>query len=226
MLLLPYWSILVIIFPQLIITEARVWNVILCFREKYNSVRISLDKVKYVNITSKEEQKCFMTEFELDNATKPSFAESDKGCPMDDDHHGLLVSPQQVLPGDDCTLAELQDLHETTCYPGLPSAQKTSHLAMVDIHYKLHLQDKVTRTTMDDGKNFVKAFMQFGTETESFPNTPETATDLDKEGVEDEDLDMDPKVGQTHSTEAADSILKEVSGPGTLPMTLLPSKTC
>ncbi|XP_029651397.1 uncharacterized protein LOC115224679 [Octopus sinensis] len=79
MMLLLYWSILVIIFPQLIITKATMWSVMLHFDSKYKFVHISLDKVKYVNITSEKEQGNFNTEFELDNATKPSFVESDTG---------------------------------------------------------------------------------------------------------------------------------------------------
>ncbi|CAI9741502.1 Hypothetical predicted protein [Octopus vulgaris] len=79
MMLLLYWSILVIIFPQLIITKATMWSVMLHFDRKYKFVHISLDKVKYVNMTSEKEQQIFKTEFELDNATKPSFVESDTG---------------------------------------------------------------------------------------------------------------------------------------------------
>ncbi|XP_036369687.1 uncharacterized protein LOC118768046 [Octopus sinensis] len=77
MLLLSYWSILVIIFPYLLLTQATMWNITLCSYKKFNSVRISLDKVKYVNLTSEKDQKCFNTEFELDDATKPSFVEFD-----------------------------------------------------------------------------------------------------------------------------------------------------
>lgn len=34
--------------------------------------------------------------------------------------------------------------------------------AMADIHAEFEIEDKVTRTTTDNGKNFVKAFVQFG----------------------------------------------------------------
>ncbi|XP_014786079.1 uncharacterized protein LOC106880589 [Octopus bimaculoides] len=77
MLGLPFWSILVIIFPCLLFTQATMWNMTLCSLKEFNSVRISLDKVEYVNISSKKAQKCFNTEFELDNTTKPGFAEFD-----------------------------------------------------------------------------------------------------------------------------------------------------
>eukprot|EP00106_Octopus_bimaculoides_P018636 XP_014786078.1 PREDICTED: uncharacterized protein LOC106880587 [Octopus bimaculoides] len=53
--------------------QATMWNVTLYFHRKHSSVRISLDKVKYVNVTSEKEQECFNTEFELDDATRPSF---------------------------------------------------------------------------------------------------------------------------------------------------------
>ncbi|XP_029651412.2 uncharacterized protein LOC115224696 [Octopus sinensis] len=76
MLLLPYWSIFLIISPHFIGTHAATkWNIVLCSRDEHNFVRISLDKIKYVNLTGGNGQKCFNTEFELDDATKPSYLE-------------------------------------------------------------------------------------------------------------------------------------------------------
>jgi hypothetical protein len=73
--------------------------------------------------------------------------------------------------------------------------------AIVDTHYKFHLQDKVTRTTTDNGSNFVKAFVQFGTEAELLPNIPRPAADSDMEGVEDVDIDVDPEAGSMDEVE-------------------------
>ncbi|KAA0198449.1 hypothetical protein HAZT_HAZT010698 [Hyalella azteca] len=73
--------------------------------------------------------------------------------------------------------------------------------AIVDTHYKFHLQDKVTRTTTDNGSNFVNAFVQFGTEAELLPNIPGPAADSDMEGVEDVDIDVDPEAGSMDEVE-------------------------
>ncbi|KAB7500078.1 hypothetical protein Anas_07455, partial [Armadillidium nasatum] len=60
--------------------------------------------------------------------------------------------------------------------------------AMLNTHYKFHLQDKVTRITTDNGRNFVKTFVQFRMETELLVCTPDAATD--SEGVENTNLDV------------------------------------
>ena len=54
--------------------------------------------------------------------------------------------------------------------------------AIINIHYKFHLQDKITRTTTDNGRNFVKAFVQFGTEADLVPNCDENldGSDVDE----------------------------------------------
>ncbi|CAI9723298.1 Hypothetical predicted protein [Octopus vulgaris] len=94
----------------------------------------------------------------------------------------------------------------TTHHPSLISPQRTSHFdvltqAMVDIHYKFHLQDKMARTMTDNDKNFVKTFMQFGTEVELLLDIPEAAADLDIEGIKDVNLDVDPKTGDVNKVE-------------------------
>ncbi|CAI9731009.1 Hypothetical predicted protein [Octopus vulgaris] len=83
---------------------------------------------------------------------------------------------------------------------------------MVDIHYKFHLQDKVTKNTTDNGKIFVKAFMQFGTEVELLPDIPEAVADQDMEGVE----DVNPEAGDVDKVKyiSVDTILDESSGLG------------
>ncbi|XP_042229523.1 uncharacterized protein LOC121871369 [Homarus americanus] len=88
--------------------------------------------------------------------------------------------------------------------------------AMVDTHYKFHLQDKVTRTTTDNGSNFVEVFVQFGTEAELLPDIPKPAADPDVEGVENVDLDADPEAGGVDEVEyiSVDSALDESSGLG------------
>ncbi|CAI9725697.1 Hypothetical predicted protein [Octopus vulgaris] len=89
---------------------------------------------------------------------------------------------------------------------------------MVDTRYKFHLQNKVTRTTTDNGKNFVKAFMQFDTEVELLPDIHEAAADPPVEGV---DLDLDLEAGDADEAEyiSVDAVLDESSGLGhNLPM--------
>uniref|UniRef100_A0A3B3XLC6 BED-type domain-containing protein n=1 Tax=Poecilia mexicana TaxID=48701 RepID=A0A3B3XLC6_9TELE len=63
--------------------------------------------------------------------------------------------------------------------------------AMLDTHSKFNLQDKVTRTTTDNGKNFVKAFVQFGAEAEFLPNIPEAAAESEEDWIQ----DVDPEAG-------------------------------
>lgn len=54
---------------------------------------------------------------------------------------------------------------------------------MTEVHSKFSLQDKVTRTTTDNGSNFVKAFVQFGKKPDLLP-TP----DFQEEDIVDSDL--------------------------------------
>jgi hypothetical protein len=42
--------------------------------------------------------------------------------------------------------------------------------AITDVHCKFGNQEKVTRTTTDNGSNFVKSFVQFASQTESLPS--------------------------------------------------------
>uniref|UniRef100_A0A3B5MQN8 BED-type domain-containing protein n=1 Tax=Xiphophorus couchianus TaxID=32473 RepID=A0A3B5MQN8_9TELE len=63
--------------------------------------------------------------------------------------------------------------------------------AMLVTHSKFNLQDKVTRTTTDNGKNFVKRFVQFGAEAEFLPNIPEAAADSEEDWIQ----DVDPEAG-------------------------------
>ncbi|XP_043994868.1 uncharacterized protein LOC122843844 isoform X1 [Gambusia affinis] len=63
--------------------------------------------------------------------------------------------------------------------------------AMLVTHSKFNLQDKVTRTTTDNGKNFVKTFVQFGAEAEFLPNIPEAAADSEEDWIQ----DVDPEAG-------------------------------
>jgi len=71
---------------------------------------------------------------------------------------------------------------------------------MVDIHYKFHLQNKVTRTTTDNGSNFVKAFVQFGSEADVLPIVPEPAADRDDDddGLQDDNEEESEDVNSEH----------------------------
>jgi hypothetical protein len=53
----------------------------------------------------------------------------------------------------------------------------------------------------DNGSNFVKVFVQFGTEAEFLPNFPGPAADSDMEGVDDVDTDVDPEAGSMDEVE-------------------------
>ncbi|CAI9737459.1 Hypothetical predicted protein [Octopus vulgaris] len=70
--------------------------------------------------------------------------------------------------------------------------------------------------TADNSKNFVMAFMQFGTEVELLPDIPEAAADPNMESIEDVDLDMDFEAGDVdkveYIVESIDAILDEPSG--------------
>ncbi|CAI9721765.1 Hypothetical predicted protein [Octopus vulgaris] len=87
---------------------------------------------------------------------------------------------------------------------------------MVDTHCKFHLQDKVIRATTNNGKTCVNGFMQFGTEVEHLPDILEAAADVDVKGVEDVDMDVDPKAGDVDEVEyiSVDIVLDEFSGLG------------
>jgi hypothetical protein len=62
---------------------------------------------------------------------------------------------------------------------------------MVNTHYKFHLQTKVTRTTTDNGSNFVKAFVQFGSEADVLPVIPEPNHDDSDEDIDQNDNNQD-----------------------------------
>lgn len=57
-------------------------------------------------------------------------------------------------------------------------------------HYKFNLQDKVARTTTDNGSNFVKAFDHFGVETLQLPDV-----------LQDDGRDLDDDASDTDETE-------------------------
>ena len=57
-------------------------------------------------------------------------------------------------------------------------------------HYKFNLQDKVARTTTDNGSNFVKAFNHFGVEALQLPDvTQDDVRDLDDAGSDTEETE-------------------------------------
>ncbi len=53
--------------------------------------------------------------------------------------------------------------------------------AISDVHNSFHLQDKVVRTTTDNGSNFVKSFVQFSTEADVLPIVPGVDEETDPE---------------------------------------------
>jgi hypothetical protein len=62
--------------------------------------------------------------------------------------------------------------------------------AMEAVHCKFNIQDKLTRTTTDNGSNFVKAFGQFSEKPEHLPDIPEPADDSDEEVLPDHINDL------------------------------------
>ncbi|CAI9717367.1 Hypothetical predicted protein [Octopus vulgaris] len=55
--------------------------------------------------------------------------------------------------------------------------------------------------TTDNSKNFIVAFMHFGTEVKLLPDIPEAAAHPEMEGVEDVDLGMNPEAGNVDEVE-------------------------
>jgi hypothetical protein len=65
--------------------------------------------------------------------------------------------------------------------------------AMTDVHSKFGLQEKLRRTTADNGSNFVKAFNQFSSKAETLPDLPVAAEVLD---TDEADLMSEPALLQ------------------------------
>ncbi|KAM4724785.1 uncharacterized protein FYW61_013082 [Anableps anableps] len=84
--------------------------------------------------------------------------------------------------------------------------------AVVETHCKFNLQDKVTRTTTDNGKNFVKTFVQFGAEAKFLSDIPEVAPSSEEDAIQDVDLEA----GGVDDVEyiSVDPILDKSSGLG------------
>ncbi len=60
----------------------------------------------------------------------------------------------------------------------MQTAPRFSYLyAITDVHSKFKLTEKLTRTTTDNGLNFVKAFVQFSIEVDILPNLPPPVLD-------------------------------------------------
>jgi hypothetical protein len=64
---------------------------------------------------------------------------------------------------------------------------------MTDVHSKFGLQEKLRRTTTDNGSNFVKAFNQFSSKAETLPDLPVAAEVLD---TDEADLMSEPALLQ------------------------------
>jgi hypothetical protein len=76
--------------------------------------------------------------------------------------------------------------------------------AMTDIHCKFGIQDKITRTTTDNGSNYVKAFVQFG-------ETPAALPALDVPVVEeDPDVQLEGPVLSQFAEETEDPVYFDV----------------
>ncbi|XP_036361597.1 uncharacterized protein LOC118764737 [Octopus sinensis] len=72
MLVLSYCSILFFVLPHFFYTQARKWNVEICYTEAHkSSVHLILNGDTYTNITCPNEDNCFTTEIDLVNDTRP-----------------------------------------------------------------------------------------------------------------------------------------------------------
>uniref|UniRef100_A0A0L8I326 Uncharacterized protein n=1 Tax=Octopus bimaculoides TaxID=37653 RepID=A0A0L8I326_OCTBM len=72
MLVLSYWSISFLVLPHFLYTQARKWDVQVCFTEVHsNPVHVTLNKDKYKNIPCANMEDCCKTEINLDNETRP-----------------------------------------------------------------------------------------------------------------------------------------------------------
>ncbi|GBP28884.1 Putative AC transposase [Eumeta japonica] len=57
--------------------------------------------------------------------------------------------------------------------------------AMINIHYEYHIEKQVTRTTTDNGSNFVKMFVQFGTEGDLLSDMTSTSHNVNSDTDDD-----------------------------------------
>ncbi|XP_052828000.1 uncharacterized protein LOC106880512 [Octopus bimaculoides] len=72
MLVLSYWSILFLVLPHFLYTQARKWEVQICLTEEYHHhILVTLNWDNGKNITCANEENCFKTEIELDNKSTP-----------------------------------------------------------------------------------------------------------------------------------------------------------
>jgi len=71
--------------------------------------------------------------------------------------------------------------------------------AMVQVHERFNIQDKVVRTTTDNGSNFVKAFTQYGGQVDLLPDLddvaepPEADSDNEDDTAEVDDQHCNPR---------------------------------
>jgi len=87
----------------------------------------------------------------------------------------------------------------------------------VGVDVKFNIQDKVMRMTMDNGSNFIKAFVEFGFESGVVPQLPaDDSNDDDDSNVEDEEVNFEFPMKEVEALQIIniDETITQSSGDG------------
>jgi hypothetical protein len=93
--------------------------------------------------------------------------------------------------------------------------------AITDVHCKFGIQEKVTRTTTDNGSNFVKCFVQFASQTEALPalNSPDTVPeDPENELLAEPDLEQFVEEPEEEQYITVENVLEHAVDAAVLPV--------